>query len=64
MRITPLASWIQPLIATQIGKTRDHRKKDKTNGMVALKAVAHKLARACYYVLRDQAPFQMEKAFG
>jgi transposase len=40
------------------------RKKDKTNGMVAIKAVAHKLARACYYVLRDQAPFQVEKAFG
>jgi transposase len=40
------------------------RKKDKTNGMVAIKAVAHKLARACYYVLRDQVSFQVEKAFG
>jgi transposase len=40
------------------------RKKDKTSGMVALKAVAHKLARACYYILRDQVPFQVEKAFG
>jgi transposase len=40
------------------------RKKDKTNGMVALKAVAHKLARACYYILRDHEPFQVEKAFG
>jgi transposase len=40
------------------------RKKDKTNGMGALKAVAHKLARACYYILRDQVPFQVEKAFG
>jgi transposase len=40
------------------------RKKDKTNGMVAIKAVAHKLARACYYILRDQVPFQVEKAFG
>jgi transposase len=40
------------------------RKKDKTTGMVALKAVAHKLARACYYILRDQVPFQVEKAFG
>jgi transposase len=40
------------------------RKKERTNGMVALKAVAHKLARACYYVLRDQVPFQVEKAFG
>jgi transposase len=40
------------------------RKKERTNGMVAIKAVAHKLARACYYILRDQVPFQVEKAFG
>jgi len=40
------------------------RKKDKTNGVVALKAVAHKLARACYYVMRDQVPFETAKAFG
>jgi transposase len=40
------------------------RKKDQTNGMVALKAVAHKLARACYYILRDPVPCQVEKAFG
>jgi transposase len=40
------------------------RKKDQTNGMVALKALAHQLARACYYILRDQVPFQVEKAFG
>jgi hypothetical protein len=31
--------------------------------MVAIKAVAHKLARACYYVLRDQVPFVRAKAF-
>src|SRR5438093_6731327 len=40
------------------------RKKDKTKGVVALKAVAHKLARACYYVMRDQVPFETAKAFG
>jgi transposase len=40
------------------------RKRARTNGMVAIKAVAHKLARACYYVLRDQVPFEVEKAFG
>jgi len=40
------------------------RKRAKTNGMVALKAVAHKLCRACYYVLRDQVPFDVIKAFG
>lgn len=40
------------------------RKKDQTNTLVAIKAVAHKLARACYYVMRDQVSFQVEKAFG
>lgn len=39
------------------------RKKAKTHGVVAIKAVAHKLARACYYVLRDQVPFEIDKAF-
>ena len=39
------------------------RKKAKTNGVVAIKAVAHKLARACYYILRDQVPFDVDRAF-
>lgn len=39
------------------------RKKAKTNGAVATKAVAHKLARACYHVLRDQVPYEEERAF-
>lgn len=39
------------------------RKKAQTHGVVALKAVAHKLARACYYILRDQVPFDVGKAF-
>jgi transposase len=39
------------------------RKHAKTNGVVAIKAVAHKLARACYYILRDQVPFEVNKAF-
>jgi transposase len=40
------------------------RKRAKTNGIVALKAVAHKLCRACYYILRDQVAFDVTKAFG
>jgi len=40
------------------------RKKDKTNGMIAIKAVAHKLARACFYILRDRVEFDSAKAFG
>jgi transposase len=39
------------------------RKRAKTNSVVAIKAVAHKLARACYYMLRDQVPFEVDKAF-
>jgi len=39
------------------------RKKARTNGVVAFKAVAHKLARACYHVLKDGAQFQEERAF-
>jgi transposase len=39
------------------------RKKAKTNGIVAVKAVAHKLARACYHVLKEQAPFEETRAF-
>jgi len=32
--------------------------------MIARKAVAHKLARACYYIMRDLVPFDVHKAFG
>ncbi len=32
--------------------------------VVAIKAVAHKLARACYYVMRDGKPFDVSRAFG
>lgn len=39
------------------------RKAAKTNKIIAIKAVAHKLARACYYILRDQVPFNPAKAF-
>jgi transposase len=40
------------------------RKKAKTNGIVAIKAVAHKVCRAGYYILRDQVSFDVTKAFG
>ena len=40
------------------------RKKAKTKVVVAIKAVAHKLCRACYYIMRDQVPFDVSKAFG
>jgi transposase len=39
------------------------RKQRKTNGIVAIRSVAHKLARAVYYMLRDQVPFDAHKLF-
>jgi transposase len=39
------------------------RKQAKTNKIVAAKAVAHKLARACYHVLKEQKPFDEARAF-
>jgi transposase len=39
------------------------RKMQKTNFMVAHSALAHKLARAAYYIMRDQVPFRSEKLF-
>ena len=39
------------------------RKKRKTNRIVAIKAVAHKLARACYHMLREQKPFDVQRCF-
>jgi transposase len=45
-------------------RTYYNRKKQKTNFMVAHNALAHKLARAAYYVMRDQVPFNSVKLFG
>jgi len=39
------------------------RKKARTNGVVAWKAVAHKLARACYHVVKDHVAFDETRAF-
>ena len=40
------------------------RKTAKTKRVVAIKAVAHKLARACYHIIRDGVVFDESKAFG
>ena len=40
-----------------------NRKMHKTNFMVAHSALSHKLARAAYFVMRDQVPFRPEKLF-
>ena len=38
--------------------------KSRHNTVLARKAVAHKLSRACYYMMRDLVPFEATKAFG
>ena len=44
-------------------KRYHQRKTAKTNNVVAIKAIAHKLARACYYIIRDQKEFNPAKVF-
>src|SRR5215467_9601519 len=38
--------------------------KRRNNTVLARKAVAHKLARACYYLMRDLVPYAATQAFG
>jgi transposase len=40
------------------------RKLAKSHLMLARKSVAHKLARACYDMMRDLVPCEVHKAFG
>lgn len=39
------------------------RKKAKTNTAVAIKALAHKLARACFHILKERKPFDVMRCF-
>ncbi|NVM25863.1 MAG: IS110 family transposase [Desulfobacterales bacterium] len=39
------------------------REMAKTNGIVAIKALGNKLARASYYIMRDQVPYDPKKLF-
>ena len=39
------------------------KKKSKSHAIVAIKAMVHKLCRACYYIIKDQVPFDVTKAF-
>jgi transposase len=40
-----------------------NRKKAKSGNTVAIKALGNKLARASYYVMRDQVPYDEKKLF-
>ena len=39
------------------------RKKARTNTIVARKALAHKLARACFHILKERKPFDVTRCF-
>lgn len=39
------------------------RKKQKRNGIVAIRAVAHKIARAVFHMLKNKQAFDIERAF-
>jgi transposase len=40
------------------------RKTSQTNKIVAIKALAHKISRACYYIMRDHVSFDVTRMFG
>jgi transposase len=52
------AIWSPPI------KRYYERRKATRHLLVAKKAVANKLARACYHMLKHQEPFMIERAFG
>lgn len=39
------------------------KKSHKTNKIIAIKALAHKLSRACYYIMKDKVNFDAYKLF-
>jgi len=44
-------------------KGEETAKMAKSSGAVATKSLANKLARASYYMMRDQVPFDKDKLF-
>ena len=47
----------------RLAKRFHERKKAKTNTVVAIKALAHKLARACFHILKEKKPFDVTRCF-
>lgn len=62
-------AWAFSEAAEYARRNSDHarsffnRKATKTNKAVAYSALAHKLARAAYYIMRDQVDFDEQKLF-
>ncbi len=40
------------------------RKASRSNAILATKALSNKLARACYYIMKDQVPYDKKRLFG
>jgi transposase len=65
----PYLTWAFHEVAHTAIRHMDHakryyeRKCRQRNRMVAMKAISHKLARACYFILRDQVKFDADKLF-
>jgi transposase len=63
------SAWAFSEAAELVRRYDDHsgnyynRTMQKTNFMVAHNALVHKLARAAYWVMREQVPFRPEKLF-
>jgi transposase len=51
LKLAPIRAWYQ-------------RKANKSHPVKARKAVAHKIARGCYHVLKARQPFDLKRAFG
>lgn len=47
-----------------IAKRFYERKRARTNELVALRTISHKLVRASFHIMRDQVPFRSAQAFG
>ena len=63
MRTWPGRSWKRRTLPVAEARRFYERKKARTNGIVATKALAHKLARACYHMLKENKPFDVKRCF-
>jgi transposase len=53
----------EPLAKRWYDRKAARAKDAKTKHVLAIRALATKIARACYYVLRDRVPFDAARAF-
>jgi len=56
------ARWLAKLL--RLGQLPEGHIYPRTKRIVALKAVAHKLGRACYHMIKEEVAFDLRRAFG